>query len=99
MNPHVFAAAIASVLLSAQAAAVGPGCEGPGLSQERIIEIARAEVERRGQNLDPAKWRSTITEDKCDYMVLAEAIPAGPGTHFSIRIKRNGKVDYYMGGA
>jgi hypothetical protein len=44
-------------------------------------------------------WRFRVTEQKCEYTVFAEHVPAGPGLHFSVRIKRNGQVALYMGGA
>ena len=41
------------------------------LGDERILEIVRAELTRRGGSFDPGRWTYRVTREQCDYFFLS----------------------------
>jgi hypothetical protein len=99
MTKLVATLAVLVVFAGGCAVAAEPRCLGDGLSREQLLQIAASEALRKRGMFDASEWRFSVSESKCDYMVFADGLRPGPGRHFSVRIKRNGTVDYYMGGA
>jgi len=76
-------------------------CKHPELSTDKILQIAKQEIERHGGRFDPnaKNYEYKITRDECEYLFMLTARPAKPGDFLVIRIDRNGKVLRFTPGA
>lgn len=99
MNRAAFFVVLSSLFLGSCSLSHRPDCSAPPLSRAQIVEIVKAEIEKRGG--DPssvARSRVKITRDVCDYIYSQVYRPKRPGGYLFVRIDEAGQiVDWHPG--
>ena len=65
-------------------------CGAAPLPEERVKDIALAEMERRGRSRDTVKVK--VGGDGCDYWALVTYVPAFPGGHATVMVDQHGAL-------
>jgi hypothetical protein len=102
MNIRVELLLVAAAIIAGCAVSPSPGvtgaCQAATLSEQRILEIVSADIERKGRRFDPRAGKYAITRDGCDYLFAFRAVPERPGAHWTYVIDQFGKVVEFLPG-
>jgi len=92
MNIRSAVLAAAAILPVPNATSAQEKCKSPPLTRQQVLEFVRKDALDRGTAWSLDKWNLQISEEKCNYRVLADCCPEQRGMDWSLLISREGKV-------
>ncbi len=84
--------AVATASFLGCAGAIAATCDKPELSRQRLTEIALTAARSRGLGVEAGASNVTVAERNCEYDVSVALRSLAPGSHFFIRIARDGHI-------